>query len=492
MADRDLKLGVEVVGAPEAKAQLDSLKQSTDALGTENAQVASSATAAAAATTEQAAATRVATAAAAGQVVEQTAVVGALREARASMVALAASTAEGGSVMTAALGRAAIAVAGLEAEIIATKASGGVVTAAQMAGLDTYKARLAELALGLRTTGASTEFATGHSRLLTTATTQAANAIAGKSVQVGALGGAMLRLVTGPIGLFITAVTLLPSLIKIVVDTVGNWSTKIGETIAGLNEQDGVLRKSGESTEAYTARANAAAEAQALHERAIKAADAGIIPYTDDVQALTAAYVLHQAAARGVVAPTQDLEQAAKALGITLIATYSGATNAAVQAFLDIYASKLKEGQFSADEFAAANKGMIEEWISSMQRAHADIPPTLVDIAAKQGVLTEKWKETKSELEATVAHLRDYWKACNDARDATHGLAQSQEELNLMIEQTASQTFRLSDGMEISNSKIEAQRAQTNELIESLHSLAKELYGVDDASEKAFAGAEEE
>lgn len=416
------------------------LAQSTgdlEAFKAANAAVAPGATAAAAALAGEAAASTAAGAAAGGHAAQQDIVVVALREARDAMRRFTAESVVGGVSQEAAARSAAKAIAQVQIAIAEARATGGIVTPAQIAAVETYTARLQGTVAPLAQVGAAASATAAQKGLLASATSAAGRAAVSGTASFGGLAARLLTFL-GPVGTVLAVITLIPAAIKLVIDKTNEWSTKLGEMIAGLNEQDGVVRKSGESMEAYTKRANESADAQAKFDRAVKAADAGIIENTGNVQEMSAAYVLHQAAARGNVPPTKEFEAAAKALGITLTQTYSGATRNAVETFLAIYAAKLRESKASAEEFAVANKGTIESWMQQMANAKESIPPVLADLSAKLGTLTTQQRAVKDELEKSIAPLRDYWDWMNKAREATGAFAVAQKNL---VEQSATFTF---------------------------------------------------
>lgn len=172
-------------------------------------------------------------------------IVAQLEESRLAMAALTASTVTGGTEMVAALGRAAIAIAGLEAEIAA---SGGLASPEQVAALAGYKAELAAIVPKLQQVAPAAASAATGTRVFGAATAQAGQAIAGKTVNLGALTSGFLRFL-GPIGLATAAIALLPSLIRGVRDAFktlsdiidGSVSKALAEMRDGFEKAQGKL-----------------------------------------------------------------------------------------------------------------------------------------------------------------------------------------------------------------------------------------------------------
>lgn len=426
MAERDLILRLRGENA-DLKAKLAESTAQVEAFKAANAGVAPGAAAAATALDAEAAAARNAGAAATQQAAQQSTVVLALREVRSAMAALAASTTVGGVEMTAALGRVAISLGAVEVEMTAVRASGGVVSPAQIAALEGYKAQLAGLAPQLGAIAGAQAGAAVGGRVLTSVTTQGANAMTGAAVSAGAMGGSFLRLL-GPIGVVGAAIALLPTLIRGLNDAFKEYYNWIVNTVSGFNDQAVATRKAGETIESYNDRVRKARDENELLARALDAASKGIIQNTGDVDGLKAAYLAHMNAIRGVIDQSDAYAERLKKLRITVTEAVSFAeAEQAVQVFFDEYTARLKEGENAAIRFAQSQRDSVQLWLEAFEDVGKAIPMSLRTIAEQLGVTTIRQKELAERARDLAQAQKE---AARGADDHAASLGQLAEEMS--------------------------------------------------------------
>jgi hypothetical protein len=330
----------------------------------------------------------------------------AFQEARASITGLASATAAGGAEMTAAVGRAAIAVAGLEIEMNA--AGGG--TAAQRLQLAGLNAELVRLVPALAADAAATGVLTAQTEKSAVAHKQqtlsiqaAGKAVAGHELSTAKLATGLLKMAAPVLGV-VTVVALLPQVIKLVVDKTTEWSNKIGDLMAGLDSQAGVMRKSGESTADYQKRVNEAADANEELDRAVNASRAGIIGVTGDSERLRAEWILHAEAMNAGSQSAEKLAFAYKELGLKMVESLKFEdARADIESFIRQYDNELKKGENSARRFTDANKEFILARMEAYEDEGQAISADLQQIADKYGIVTQKQKESVEAAQAQLA-----------------------------------------------------------------------------------------
>lgn len=227
-------------------------------------------------------------------------------------------------------------------------------------------------------------------------------AIAGKELSVARLATGLVKLAAPVLGV-VTVIALLPAVIKLVVEKVSDWSTKIGENIVGLDLQAGVARKAGESTQDYQKRVNEAADANEDLERALNASRKGLIGVTADSEKLRAEGIL---LAEGLHQGTQSAEKLAfayKELGLKMVESMKfedaqlGITN-----FIAQYDRELKKGENSARRFTDTNKDFVLARMEAYEDEGRAIPAALQAIADKYDIVTTAQKESLSAAQAQL------------------------------------------------------------------------------------------
>jgi hypothetical protein len=327
-------------------------------------------------------------------------VVLALREARSAIAQLSASTALGAAEQSAAIGRVAQAWATLEVEMNA--AGGG--TAAQVAGMAALRVQLAGIVPQLQGASLAEAGLTENHKLQSLAASAAGKAIAGHELSVSKLATSLIK-IAGPALGFVTVVALLPQVIKLVVDKTNEWSTKIGELLVGLDSQAGVIRKAGESTDDYQKRVNEAADANEDLDRAVAASRKGIIGVTADSAKLRAEWILHAEAMHQGSQSADKLAFAYKELGLKMVESlrFEDAKEG-IESFIRQYDNELKKGENAARRFTDANKDHLLRLMEAYEDKGRAIPAALQKIADKYDVVTQKQKESietaKLQLEA--------------------------------------------------------------------------------------------
>jgi hypothetical protein len=229
-------------------------------------------------------------------------------------------------------------------------------------------------------------------------------AIAGKELSVARLATGLIKLAAPVLGV-VTVVALLPQVIKLVVEKVSEWSTKIGENIVGLNEQAGVARKAGESTHDYQKRVNEAADANEDLDRAVAASRKGIIGVTGDSAKLRAEWILHAEAMNKGSQSADKLAFAYKELGFKMTESLKFEdAELSVTNFVAQFDRELKKGENSARRFTDTNKEFIQSRMEAYEDEGKAIPKALQAIADKYDIVTAKQKESvetaKAQLEA--------------------------------------------------------------------------------------------
>lgn len=362
MAERDLVFHLLAENS-QLKAKLAESTTQVEQFKAANAGVVPGATAAAAALTEQAAASGVAAAAATQQATQQNTVVVALGEARDAMRRFTAESLVGGESQVAAARGAAKAIAQVHIAILETRAAGGIVTPAQVAAVEAYTARLQGTAAQLGGASAATAAATGHSRLFTVATSQAGQAIAGKTVNLGAMNSALLR-TTGALGGMVAGAALLPSLLDTIDKKTQEWSNALVDLVTGIYDEDVAVRK-----------------------------------LTDAVKAANASSDLYRISQGSLAVGTRDVRDSIRALGFEIGEGFSASLSKAND-FISAYNALLKaEGAGAAKEFAELNKRYIGEAIDGFAALGKEVPAQLRAIADEFGILSSKEKEFAANRE---------------------------------------------------------------------------------------------
>lgn len=247
-------------------------------------------------------------------------------------------------------------------------------------------------------------------------------AVAGKELAVSRLATGLLKL-AGPVLGVVTVVALLPAVIKLVVDKVGEWSTKIGESIVGLNEQAGVIRKAGESTDDYQKRVNEAADKQALWDRALHASRQGLIDWSDDVDVATARYIVHMDSIGKGNFTLKQVEDAYKQLGLTVAKVLSfEEALAGTRTFMQGYQKALSEGENATRRYVEANKEKVKEYMESFEDLGTQIPKDLQAVADKYDVVTEKQKEATQVAKDHAEAMKLLTPAAKAAVEASESL----------------------------------------------------------------------
>jgi hypothetical protein len=428
------------------------------------------------------------------QGVAQSGVTLALAEARLAFLALASAGEVGSAGWTAAMGRVQLAVAGVNTQIAAAQKTGGIVTGAQVAGAELYTSRLASMAPALAGVGTATAATAAQKRLLTTATAQAGQALAGGTVNLGAMAAGFLRF-AGPVGLAIAALGLFEPVLKMIKGYYDSLITGGFNLIGSMTATEFQAKKMGETWADYNKRIMAAADASAQMKTVVAAMDAGLIPYTADINKGTAEWTLHRASMMGVNADAPKVEAALKSLGVATAKSldFDQAT-IAVHAFLTEYERQLKLGENHARAFAEANKSNMNSWMESYEDAKDQIPPKLVEIAKAHDVATESQKKGLKELEAITAAHRPYYDALNKSLSGVTDLTDAERALLSAGMLSSEQTFDFATGLEIFGTTLSNIASKSipeiitgnHSLLASLESVRAKLVEVDIASTNAF------
>jgi hypothetical protein len=219
-------------------------------------------------------------------------------------------------------------------------------------------------------------------------------AIADHELSVKTLATGLIRAAAPALG-FVTVIALLPSLIKLVVEKTTEWSKSLGDMLQGLDQQDGVIRKAGESTEDYQKRVNEAADANAQFERGLNASRKGLVGVTADSEKLRAEEILLAEGLHQGSQSAADLAFAYKELGLKMVESLKFEdAQLGIRNFVDQYDRELKKGENSARHFTDANKEFVVRRMEAYEDEGRAIPAALQAIADKYDIVTTKQKET--------------------------------------------------------------------------------------------------
>jgi hypothetical protein len=334
--------------------------------------------------------------------------------------------------------------------------------------------------------GAATATTAAQKRLFTTATAQAGQAIAGGTVNLGAMAAGFLRF-AGPVGLAIAALGLLEPVLKLIKAQFDGLITAGFNLIGSMTATEFHAKKMGETWTEYNKRIMAAADASATMKTVSAAMSAGLISSTADTTKATAEWTLYRASMMGVNADAPKVEAALKSLGVATAKSLNfDEAKMAVQAFLQEYERQLKLGENHARAFAEANKSNMNSWMESYEDAKDQIPPKLVEIAKAHDVATEAQKKLLAGLKDISAALRPYYDALNMALGGVGDLTDAEAALLGMTRQTSEQTFDFKTGLEIMKDGADKAKSSVDLLVEALNSLAKETTRVKEAAEATF------
>ncbi len=312
-------------------------------------------------------------------------------------------------------------------------------------------------------------------------------AIAGHELSVSKLATGLIKIAAPALG-FVTVIALLPQLFRLVIDKTTEWSKSIGDHIAGLDKQNDVVRKAGETTEAYTARVNEVLDAESKRLVTNYAMQQGVIAFTKDLSVADAEMAIHKESLRAGAVTAEDLAAAYKKLGFEVSDALSlEETHAKIKTFFEAYKVELDKGEFFAQKFVEANKGHLKDWMDTEKGTTGVIDQHLQQLADKYGVVTDEQKKA-------VEQAKELAEAWNILTPAAKAAIESQQgflgfTLSVTEAMTASKVAveHLANGMDRIVSIAPSLVEQTANFVVPLKDIAGAAGAADAATSKLFS-----
>jgi hypothetical protein len=401
VANDQARVGIKITAdAGQAKAEIDSTTESTNALG-----------ASASLNAENFAALKEMVASVGTEVADLTEI-------------LAADDASL-ETMQSALGRTTVAVANLREVIATLQEAGQPVPASVLVALDLAQTKVVAL----------TEEFHGLAAAETEAGT--AGAAAGEKVALGGVNidraatssrGLKLALlgvtesmggVIGVVAPWLLLLTLAPTVISQVATGVEKLTgflassrDKLADWVEGVQESIDVERKKGETDDQYSARLKIATDLQQKATEAQTAMNAGVLPLIDNIKLATVAWIAHEIALHPTPQLYALLAEASKAAGLKVVESFSDvqakaeALNVTLQAILAV------QGPAAATTWAEANRGAVKEIIQAYSDQGQKVPPEIQKVADALGIMSreqEKATKLQKELNAELQKASDQY-----------------------------------------------------------------------------------